>query len=125
MRLNAIHGENESWRQRSGAVLRGYAAAIRWDPFAHHRTIIDFTYEHGKQREGFGHAVLDDQTAGYVRGTGTNALDADPNRPGSQSNGAGRNLLASATSTKTAGGPQISARPRLRRVGLMLALATT
>ena len=99
VRLNAIHGENESWRQRSGAVLRGYAAAIRWDPFAHHRTIIDFTYEHGKQREGFGHAVLDDQTAGYVRGTGTNALDADPNRPGSQSNGAGRNLLASATST--------------------------
>ena len=99
LRLNAIDGENDSWRQRAGSELKGYAAAIRWDPFPHHRTIVDFTYEHGRQWEGFSHAVLNDQTAGYVRGSGTNAIDANPNLAGIQTNGVGRSLLTGATST--------------------------
>ncbi len=89
LRFNTIRAENESWRQRSGTELRGYAGAVRWEPFKDHRTVVDLTYEYGDQDEGFSHVVLDDQTAAYVRGTGTNALDADPTRAGVQTNGAG------------------------------------
>lgn len=99
LRLNAINGENDSWRQRSGSELKGYAGAVRWDPFPHHRTVIDFTYEHGRQWEGFSHTLLSDQTTGYVKGTGTNALDANPTLAGIQSNGVGRSVLAAANST--------------------------
>jgi outer membrane receptor for ferric coprogen and ferric-rhodotorulic acid len=97
VRLNAIRAENESWRQRSGTELRGLAGAMRWEPFKHHRTVIDFTYEHGDQDEGFSHVVLDDQTAAYVRGTGTNALDANPNLAGVQVNGVGMQQIRAAT----------------------------
>ena len=96
VRLNAVRAENESWRQRSGTELRGLAGALRWEPFKNHRTVIDFTYEHGDQDEGFSHVVLDDQTAAYVRGTGTNALDANPNLAGVQTNGAGRQVTRAA-----------------------------
>jgi len=97
VRLNAIRAENESWRQRSGTELRGLAGAVRWEPFKHHRTVIDFTYEHGDQDEGFSHVVLDDQTAAYVRGSGTNALDANPNLAGVQTNGVGMQQIRAAT----------------------------
>ena len=97
VRLNAIRGENESWRQRSGTELRGLAGAVRWEPFKNHKTVIDFTYEHGDQDEGFSHVVLDDQTAAYVRGTGTNALDANPNLAGVQTNGVGMQLIRATT----------------------------
>ncbi len=97
VRVNAINGENESWRQRSGTELRGLAAAMRWVPFKHNRTWIDFTYERGDQDEGFSHVVLDDQTAAYVRGSGTNAPDANPALAGVQANGVGRVVTRAAT----------------------------
>ena len=97
VRLNAIQAENDSWRQRGGTDLRGYAAAVRWEPFKHRRTVIDFTYEYGDQDEGFSHVVLDDQTAAYVRGTGTVAVDADPARAGVQTNGVGMIQIRPAT----------------------------
>ncbi|MSU24282.1 MAG: hypothetical protein EXS32_10720 [Opitutus sp.] len=97
VRLNAIRAENESWRQRSGTELRGLAGALRWEPFKNHKTVIDFTYEHGDQDEGFSHVVLDDQTAAYVRGSGTNALDANPNLAGAQANGVGMQQIRAAT----------------------------
>jgi outer membrane receptor for ferric coprogen and ferric-rhodotorulic acid len=97
VRINAIQAENESWRQRSGTDLRGYAGAVRWEPCKHRRTLLDFTYEHGDQDEGFSHVVLDDQTAAYVRGTGTVALDSDPVRAGVQTNGVGMQQMRPAT----------------------------
>jgi outer membrane receptor for ferric coprogen and ferric-rhodotorulic acid len=97
VRLNAIRGENESWRQRSGTELRGLAGAARWVPFKHNRTAFDFTYEHGDQDEGFSHVVLDDQTAAYVRGTGTTAVDANPTLTGVQVNGVGMQQIRAAT----------------------------
>ena len=99
VRINAIRAENESWRQRSGTELRGYAGAVRWEPFKDHRTVIDFTYEYGDQAEGFSHVVLDDQTAAYMRGTGTVALDADPTRAGVQTNGIGMQQMRPANGT--------------------------
>ena len=97
VRLNAIRAENETSRQRAGTDLRGYAGAVRWEPFQHHRTVIDFSYENGNQFEGFSHVVLDDQTAAYIRGTGTTALDADPVRAGVQTNGIGMQQIRPAT----------------------------
>lgn len=97
VRLNAICAENESWRQRAGTELRGYAAAVRWEPFKNHRTVIDFTYEYGDQDEGFSHVVLNDQTAAYVRGSGTVAIDADSTRVGVQTRGVGMALIRPAT----------------------------
>lgn len=97
VRLNAISAENDSWRQRGGTDLRGYAGALRWEPFKHRRTVIDVTYEYGDQDEGFSHVVLDDQTAAYVRGTGTVAVDADPARAGVQADGVGRIVIRPAT----------------------------
>ena len=97
VRLNAINAENESWRQRSGTGLRGLAGAVRWVPFKHNRTAVDFTYERGDQDEGFSHVVLDNQFAAYVRGSGTNALDANPNLPGVQVNGVGMQQIRAAT----------------------------
>lgn len=97
VRLNALNGENESWRQRSGTELRGLAGAVRWVPFKHNRTAFDFTYERGDQDEGFSHVVLDDQTAAYVRGTGTTALDANPALAGVQVNGVGMQQIRAAT----------------------------
>ncbi len=97
VRLNAIQGENESWRQRSGTELLGLAAAVRWVPFKNNRTAFDFTYESGDQDEGFSHVVLDNQFAAYVRGTGTNELDANPNLAGVQTNGVGMQVIRAAT----------------------------
>lgn len=97
VRLNAIHGENDTWRQRGGTELKGYAGALRWEPFKDHRTVLDITYEHGDQDEGFSHVVLNDQTAAYVRGSGTVALDADPVRAGVQTNGVGMMQIRPAT----------------------------
>lgn len=96
VRFNAINAENDSWRQRAGTSLKGYAGAIRWEPFEDHRTAINFTYEYGDQTEGFSHVRLDDQTLAYVRGTGSVALDADPSRAGIQTNGVGMAQFAPA-----------------------------
>jgi outer membrane receptor protein involved in Fe transport len=97
LRVNAIHGENENPQQRQGMELRGYAGAFRWEPFKRHRTTIDVTYEHGDLHQGFSHVDLNDQTAAYIRGTGTSALDANPALAGVQANGVGRRFIAPAT----------------------------
>ncbi len=97
VRFNAIDADNDSARQRAGTALRGYAGAVRVEPFKDRRTVIDATYEHGNHSEGFSHVVLNDQTSAYVRGSGTNALDANPNLAGVQNNGVG--MVRSAVST--------------------------
>lgn len=97
VRFNVIDAENESWRQRSGAEFRGYAGAVRWEPFKDHRTVVNLTYEYGDQLQGFSHVRLDDQTLAYVRGTGSVDLDADATRAGVQTNGVGMAQFAPAT----------------------------
>ena len=70
-------------------VLDGLAGALRWDLTKDRRTRLDVTYEYGRQDMYYGHLTLNDQTAAYVRGSGTNALDANPNAAGVQANGVG------------------------------------
>lgn len=87
LRVNAISSERESWRQRGGSLLSGYAAAVRWQPAR--RTAIDATVELARQSDGLTHAALTNMAGAYVRGTGTNAPDANPSRPGTQIHGVG------------------------------------
>ncbi|MEY2879495.1 MAG: hypothetical protein RLZZ15_1875 [Verrucomicrobiota bacterium] len=89
LRVNAIHSEVEQWHQRQGRDLEGYAGALRFAPFKHRRTEIDAAYETGNTTYHLSHLGPTDSRAAYVRGTGTSALDADPNRPGVQTNGVG------------------------------------
>jgi outer membrane receptor protein involved in Fe transport len=89
-RLNAIdRNDAHSRRQRANTVGEGLAGALRFDLTKTGRTTLDVTYEYGQQDMYYGHLTLNDQTAAYVRGTGTIALDADPNRAGVQANGVG------------------------------------
>ena len=89
-RLNAIERNDAfSARQRTNTEGDGLAGALRWDLTKDGRTRVDVTYEYGRQDAYYGHLTLNDQTAAYVRGTGTIALDADPNTPGVQANGVG------------------------------------
>jgi outer membrane receptor for ferric coprogen and ferric-rhodotorulic acid len=89
-RLNAIERNDAgSARQRTNTEGDGIAGALRWDVTKDGRTRIDVTYEYGRQDAYYGHLTLNDQTAAYVRGTGTNALDANPNLAGVQANGVG------------------------------------
>jgi outer membrane receptor protein involved in Fe transport len=94
-RLNAIErNDASSARQRTNTKGDGVAGALRWDVTKDGRTTIDLTYEHGKQDMFYGHLTLNDQTAAYVRGTGTIALDADPVAAGVQTNGVGMQRIA-------------------------------
>ena len=89
-RLNAIERNDAfSARQRTNTEGEGLAGALRWDLTRDGRTRIDVTYEYGRQDANYGHLTLNDQTAAYVRGTGTIALDANPNVAGVQANGVG------------------------------------
>ena len=89
-RLNAINGQNETWRQRAGATIKGVAGAVRLEPFKNnHRTVLDVTFERGNNDADIGNTQLNDHTVAYLRGSGTNALDADPLRSGVQTNGVG------------------------------------
>lgn len=94
LRLNAINFEDEKSRQRTENKGTGLAGALKWDVFKDGRTSIDLTYERGKQDNLFGHLTLNDHTAAYVRGTGTNALDASAARAGVQTNGVGMARIA-------------------------------
>lgn len=94
VRFNALNSEVEQFRQRANRDWRGYAGAVRWEPWAHGRTRLDLTYEGGHTRNNQSTLHLNDGIQAYVRGTGTNAPDADPLAPGVQVNGVGMRRIA-------------------------------
>ncbi len=98
LRVNAIHSEIEQYKQRMGRDLEGYAGSLQWEPFKNRRTQIDAAYETGNTTNHLGHLGPTDSRSSYVYGTGTTALDADPNRPGVQTNGVGMAQLRAASS---------------------------
>jgi outer membrane receptor for ferric coprogen and ferric-rhodotorulic acid len=102
LRVNAIKSEVEQWKQRQGRDLEGYAAALRIEPFKHRRTQIDVAGEVGKTTYHLGHLGPTDSRIAYVYGSGTNALDADPIRPGVQTNGVGMRVIQAANSANHA-----------------------
>ncbi len=97
LRANAIKSEVEMFKQRMGRDLEGYAGALRWEPFKNRRTQIDAVYETGNTTYHLGHLGPTDSRNAYVYGTGTSALDADPVRPGVQTNGVGMQQIRAAT----------------------------
>jgi outer membrane receptor protein involved in Fe transport len=92
-RFNAIKSEVEMFKQRMGRDLEAYAGAVRWEPFKHRRTQIDIFGETGNTTYHLGHLGPTDSRIAYIPGTGTSALDADPNRAGVQVNGVGMQQL--------------------------------
>lgn len=102
VRLNAIDGTNDTATQRKDRSLTGVAGALRWEPFAHRRTQLDLVYERGDTTNRLGHLQLNDHASVYVRGTGTNALDANPNLAGVQANGVGmRQIVVNANGLRS------------------------
>ncbi len=100
LRLNALNSEVEQFRQRASRDFRGYALAARWEPFADRRTRLDVNFETGHTRNNQSTLRLNDGTAAYVPGTGTNAADADPVAPGVQVNGVGMRRIAAPGNTR-------------------------
>lgn len=96
-RFNAIKSEVEQFKQRQGRDLEAYAGALRWEPFKHRRTQIEIVGETGNTTYHLGHLGPTDSRIAYVYGTGTSALDADPNRAGVQVNGVGMQQLRAPT----------------------------
>ena len=94
LRLNAVYNDGEGARERSGSHLQGAALALRWKVSS--RTTVEIMAERANERDGTAHGVLTDDTTAYVRGTGTIALDANPNLPGIQANGVGTAQMAAA-----------------------------
>jgi len=99
VRLNALASEVEQFRQRNNRNHHGYAGALRWEPFAHRRTRLDATIEVGRTTYQLGHLHLNDHVTPYLRGSGTNAADADPVRAGVQVNGVGMRRIAAPGNT--------------------------
>ncbi|MSU50652.1 MAG: hypothetical protein EXS37_16455 [Opitutus sp.] len=86
----------------SGPAATSKPTRLRWEPFKDRRTQIDVLAERG---HGVNHVAplgLIDQTRAYVRGSGTIEVDADPNRPGIQTNGVGMIPLVAANGTNNA-----------------------
>lgn len=94
VRFNAIKSEIEQWHQRQGRDLEGYAGALRWEPFKNHRTQVEFAAETGNSTYHLSHLGPTDARIAYVRGSGTTALDANPNLAGVQTNGVGMRPIA-------------------------------
>lgn len=94
LRFNVLNSEVEQFRQRGSRDFRGYASALRWEPFTDRRTRLDVNYEGGKTRNNQSTLHLNDGIKAYQRGTGTNAADADPLNPGVQVNGIGMRRIA-------------------------------
>ena len=92
-RFNAIKSEVEMFKQRMGRDLEAYAGAVRWEPSKHRRTQIDIFGETGNTTYHLGHLGPTDSRIAYVYGTGTAALDANPNLAGTQVNGVGMQQL--------------------------------
>lgn len=95
-RLNLLYNDGEAARERNGSRINGVAAALRWQLAP--RTTLDVMWERANERDGTTHAVLTDDSTAYVRGTGTIALDANPNLAGVQANGVGTAQFATAAS---------------------------
>jgi outer membrane receptor for ferric coprogen and ferric-rhodotorulic acid len=89
LRLNLINSDLEGWHENTARNMRGWAGAVRYQPFKHGNTVIDATHESGRLLSFISHTALVDLTTAYVRGSGTNAQDADPVRAGTQANGVG------------------------------------
>jgi len=94
LRLNLIDSDLEGWHENTARTMTAVAGALRYQPFKNANTIIDATYEEGRMLSFISHTALNDITSAYVRGTGTNARDANPNLPGIQNNGVGMARLA-------------------------------
>ncbi|MBI5688522.1 MAG: TonB-dependent receptor plug domain-containing protein [Verrucomicrobia bacterium] len=94
LRLNLIDSDLEGWHENTARNLHAVAAAVRYQPFRSPNTVIDATHEDGRLLSSISHTALQDITAAYVRGTGTNARDANPNLAGIQNNGVGMARLA-------------------------------
>ncbi len=101
LRFNALNSEVEQFRQRANRDFRGYAGALRWEPFVHRRTQIDLNFERGHTRNNQSTLHLNDAVKPYVRGSGTNGADADPIAAGIQVNGVGMRRIAAPGSTHT------------------------
>jgi outer membrane receptor for ferric coprogen and ferric-rhodotorulic acid len=100
VRFNALDSEVEQSRQRNNRNYHGYAGALRWDPFKHGRTRVDAAVELGRTTYQLGHLQLNDHVTPYIRGSGTNAADADPARAGVQVNGVGMRRIAAPGNTR-------------------------
>lgn len=97
LRLNAVNSDIEKSRQRADTIQRAYAGAMRWQPFKNHPTKLDVNFERGHYRLNLAALQINDGISAYVRGSGTNALDADPAAPGTQVNGVGMRQVVPAT----------------------------
>ncbi|MFM8535517.1 MAG: TonB-dependent receptor plug domain-containing protein, partial [Acidimicrobiia bacterium] len=98
-RFNSIRSEVEQRKQRRERDLEGFAGALRWEPFRDHRTQIDAMFEQGRNSNGLSHQRFTDHRIAYVPGTGTNALDANPNLAGVQTNGVGMKRIQATGNT--------------------------
>jgi outer membrane receptor for ferric coprogen and ferric-rhodotorulic acid len=87
LRLNLVNSDVHHWHQGYDTKLKAYAAAVRWKVGS--RTELAVLGERGFQDRGLSHLALTDMTAAYIRGTGTNALDANPAIAGVQTDGEG------------------------------------
>lgn len=94
LRINAVDSDLEGWHENTARNLQAVAGAVRYQPFKSPNTVIDLTHEDGRLLSSISHTALQDITAAYVRGTGTNARDANPNLAGIQNNGVGMARLA-------------------------------
>jgi len=94
LRLNLVDSDLEGWHENTARTMRGWAGAVRYQPFKHGNTVIDATFESGRLLSYISHTALVDLTTAYVRGSGTNAQDADPGRAGTQANGVGMQRLS-------------------------------
>jgi outer membrane receptor for ferric coprogen and ferric-rhodotorulic acid len=101
LRFNALNSEVEQSRQRANRDFRAYAGALRWEPFKSGRTRLDITYEGGHTRNNVSTLHLNDGIKAYIRGSGTNAADADPRAAGVQVNGIGMRRIAATGNTRT------------------------
>jgi outer membrane receptor protein involved in Fe transport len=99
VRLNVLDSELEQSRQRNNRDYTGLAGALRWDPFKHGRTRFEIAYERGRTTQQLRHLQLNDAITAYVRGSGTNAADADAARAGVQVNGVGMRRTAAPGNT--------------------------
>lgn len=87
LRLTAVNSDVHHWHQGYDTQLKAYAGAVRWKIGS--QTEFAVMGERGFQDRGLSHLSLTDMTAAYVRGTGTNALDAIPGVAGVQADGVG------------------------------------
>lgn len=94
LRLNLLESKLEGWHDHTARDYAALAGALRYQPFKNGNTVVDVTYEEGKLINEISHTALNNNAAAYIRGTGTIARDADPNRAGVQTNGVGMARLA-------------------------------